>query len=573
MRKEVVSMQSKIGGKDIISFCYEALSLGAMPAGDKLLKECLGYTDEFSSFERKLKKIEKERSDLLRVMVVGQFRTGKSTLVNAIVRKNLSPTDDCKETTSDIFNFIPTDGEEYCQVVSSSGVISTPDIVAYFENYKTTDHSGEEVNIFVHTAMNYILIDTPGMGGSEKNEKTLMDNILTADSIVWVIDCTMIGTEKEQALMQYIKGNGVPVVLGLTFWDKVEAGERREIIGYCVKTYKVQEAEIFPMSNPAKGREGVDALTKYIDREIHIRNKEIRESAFRGSATIFLKELKNLFEEMGRELTKAEALVSRYAKSINNIKNDIDSKLQIFLKQRVNEGFIAEDDVKEEIVAAINDKVKREGFKDFSLEDVIPREYSARFINSLTEELRDYAETLWRKSIGDLSSKSREHTKIMQLPSAGPVAGGSMGIPTKCVPIPAIDLNGFSVTPEMIKAAILAAITVVIGGPMWAAAIIGGATYALNKGKVATKKVIDKGEIKLDEVLFLSRVKNEGVNLLILAAEDKIKEDNAKIANKFLEEFGQKMGLAIPVNEIGNIKNIIDEYINNISEKLRTVAG
>ena len=119
-----------------------------------------------------LELLEINKTNPLKIVIVGEVKSGKSTLVNALLEKDISKTD-VLEATSSILEV--TYGEKY----------ETKIVDCVTKIYLDLDIL-KKINI----------VDTPGLRSiTTKNETKTLNYIQNADFIVFVIDATHIGQE------------------------------------------------------------------------------------------------------------------------------------------------------------------------------------------------------------------------------------------------------------------------------------------------------------------------------------------------------------------------------------------
>ncbi len=160
--KEIYILKEKIMNSPIRECLNEDINI---PFKDMISKQL------YSSMER-LKNISENETSPLKVVIVGEVKSGKSSLINALVKSKVSEVD-VLESTSNIIEVIYSK-EEYIKQYEKVVKISLD------KEYL------KKVNI----------VDTPGLRSiTIENEKTTLNYIKNADIILFIIDATHIGQE------------------------------------------------------------------------------------------------------------------------------------------------------------------------------------------------------------------------------------------------------------------------------------------------------------------------------------------------------------------------------------------
>ena len=77
--------------------------------GIELIPEIADCAAETDHIEQRLDSLRAERPDLIRVLVMGEFKAGKSTLINALLGRAVAATD-VFEMTTVVCRIIPAQG-------------------------------------------------------------------------------------------------------------------------------------------------------------------------------------------------------------------------------------------------------------------------------------------------------------------------------------------------------------------------------------------------------------------------------------------------------------------------------
>lgn len=177
------------------------------------LKELLRLSEEIAlvnTAQSIRETIEKSDDDHFEVAIVGEFKRGKSTLINALLGQEVLPADVLPATAT--LNRVTYSAEPYVQVEYKNGTSEKVDI-DQLENYvtKLTAESEEkaetvkEATVYYDTAFcknNVDIIDTPGLNDDEQMTNVTLSILPKIDAAVFVISANSPFSQFEKDFLE-----------------------------------------------------------------------------------------------------------------------------------------------------------------------------------------------------------------------------------------------------------------------------------------------------------------------------------------------------------------------------------
>lgn len=158
----------------------------------------------------------------LAVCVVGEFSTGKSSLINALLGDALLPT--AREETTALPTFIEYAPELHRDLISTDGT-TIAITQEQFSQYTVAAPENALCSVLHYPAVwlnDLTLIDLPGLGSqSQRHSDYTHAQVSAADAIIYLLSSRGT-TQGDLKLLRLIKQYGKHVIIAVAQWDKIE---------------------------------------------------------------------------------------------------------------------------------------------------------------------------------------------------------------------------------------------------------------------------------------------------------------------------------------------------------------
>jgi GTPase SAR1 family protein len=163
------------------------------------------------------------------VVVMGEFKQGKSSLVNALVGRWVCPDDD--DTATAVITMVEPAGRDGATTVSDGvahpiDAVASADVICGRVDGPAVDHVRLEVER-ARLPAGLVMIDTPGVGGLEGGHTIATLAFLPyADAVLFVSDATAEYSAAEISWLQRARATGTRIIPVLTKADLAPAWRR-----------------------------------------------------------------------------------------------------------------------------------------------------------------------------------------------------------------------------------------------------------------------------------------------------------------------------------------------------------
>lgn len=322
--------------------------------------------DEQQAFEKNssdLAYLISNKKTPLKVVLMGEVKAGKSTLINAIIGEEVSPVG-VTETTSvimDISHSIEKSGVIHWKDGSKKSLtipniyqllkdnIHTPTFYSEIESVKLT---------FPFDNLQSIqLIDTPGMETiTSSNNEITKKFIQKADVVLWVLSAHHIGQINIEDQILEVADYGKPVVILINRMDQIN-GEVSRVVDYVNDEYGLYAKAVFPVSGymALEGKKsgnqdlykqsGLNEIMKYLEENIEIIAEDVKENSIQQSIKQIFKKEAHLSEMVLSNIRFSENSLHHRIEDIHYYRDKIKDQIQREAKQWLAMEFMYKEEI------------------------------------------------------------------------------------------------------------------------------------------------------------------------------------------------------------------------------------
>lgn len=411
------------------------------------LKEVAVFVGDRSAI-KEIEKIEQRRmqknSELI-VPLVGEFSSGKTSLINALTDSKQLETA-TKRTTATIYEV--HFGCDHCHAVAIDEQGNSREFSNIYDLKNSELASAKVVTVFDtsdRVPSSTVIVDTPGLSSSDpKHKQTLVDFLPFADAILLVVDINPQLTRSLTDFIDTMKLSEKPIYLVLTKTDSKSPSEVEKAKLYIRENTKIAIENIVAVSAKENNLDELYGLldsiqakkNEIIARVDNQRARQIAQQLINHidellKASSGDKELEEAIDEQQYELEKIQSAIRRLLESTDSDIQDKERDLTRDFKDTVQAKLNAlvagkSDNFDAEAVSIINNTAS-----------LLTSQYRQAIRDILNEKARGRAKGLDDVSLSELSSINLDAIGIdglsydLDLNSAGHEHDGTISLVAK----------------------------------------------------------------------------------------------------------------------------------------------
>ncbi|MDY4078246.1 MAG: dynamin family protein [Clostridium sp.] len=498
--------------------------------------------------------------------IIGGFSTGKSSMINALLEKNILKTDITPETA------IPTEiyyGNNLAKTYKRGNLVRSMNI----EEFKKFELDGEKIDLVqievqdeFFKSIPYIkLVDMPGFDSGIEMHNRAIDNYLP-NSLAYIITFSADEAVIKESIVNFLselKLHDIPIYIVITKCDKVTDYNLGKVIEYIreniIKYLDKTDIKVFTVKS--KRNKDVDGL-----KEILVELQNNAEKIFKKDFTHKIKELTYLIQEYLESRIKNinlsdSELFQKEEELKEKVKNNIEkiNKLKEKFNEQINK---CVENIKNDIL--VNLRGASSMLQSMLLNNMDIQEKINQIVrNSVIVSMKKYFEPKIQKYMKDIANVIKVDVNFDNNLSLNEVAVATDNM-VKDIAIKSIPV-------------IISAIGGVLAGPI--GAVIGGALAVFIDTLFKSKHENDKKNIareKVENEIIPQVISNASqcIEAEILSYVDVINED---IANKVYEEQNvikkSIQDIKIKRQEEEKLKKLQLEELNNDLNIIRGIVN
>ena len=332
----------------------------------------------------------------LNIVIVGEVKSGKSSLLNALLGKEISEVD-VLEATSSVIEVVYNENDDISKFGELTRISLNLDYL-------------KKVNI----------VDTPGLKSiTKQNEEKTIDYIKYADIILFVIDATHLGQEDTIEALDLLSEYNKPIVGVINKCDLL-LDNKSETIDYISSEYGIYIDRFFMISayleyqhkisqktiakttdivvsNYTELRENFKKLTDFIDSLYHNSNK-VKDKSMRASIEGIIQKDIIVHHDYNKSMNILMDELKKYERLLQNKQDYIKAKMEFEINDWIDRIFLSEE------VGKIETDIK-------NVKSYINEAYLTDLINSKKGELDDLYFNEWSICLKEISEEMDDDIK------------------------------------------------------------------------------------------------------------------------------------------------------------------
>lgn len=265
----------------------------------------------------------------LLVTIMGEFSSGKSTFINALIGDEVAPMG-ISPTTATI-NMVKYGRERGGRILGRDGRTETLSWESLQSALRGLDAAAAErietVEILLpeESLRPVCLVDTPGLNSIlPAHEETARGFITRADAVVWVFSASQAGKQTEREALAEIRGEGVRVLGVINKIDQLQASDREAVVahlsseldGLVEAVIPVSAREALTASGADSGAGNFGAITEALESRFFGHARQLKRQALERRINVIAAEAARIYQREHEQAVASRHQLSHAAAAI-----------------------------------------------------------------------------------------------------------------------------------------------------------------------------------------------------------------------------------------------------------------
>lgn len=354
-------------------------------------------------------KLFQRAKEPMKIAITGQFSSGKSTFLNALLSKNIIPTGITPVTSK--VNYIRYKDEYIVQVKYKDGreAFHPASNIANFTDQRGEVEDIDYLTLFAPLPLlkDIVFVDTPGLNSQSASDTLVTHNVLKdVDGIIWLTLIDNAGKMSEaEVLEEYLNAYKNKSLCVLNQKDKFTPEQVEQTTNYVKESFKKYFSEVIPISAREALISRSHDINIMLENELEEKISNLQEEIRQNKFELKKEQMKSFFDEFDKR--KDEILKKDVSKNKELLKSsNIEAVLEFIYKEiqpiaDTSRDFAITKDIKNILNALVSQEEKMIQILE-SLEEILEnyeKEASLKF-----EELKKK----FAKELNDSFSKIEE---------------------------------------------------------------------------------------------------------------------------------------------------------------------
>jgi len=308
--------------------------------------------DDLRAVDKEIATLAESVQRRLTVIVMGEVKSGKSSLVNALVGKEVSPTDVLEATAAIIeIEYAPQEHAAICYHDGRQTCGTPSEVFRLLEGNRGDSSFFGTIRVVklglpLPRLKNLRIVDTPGLATiTEENARTTEQYVQNADVVLWVLNALHVGQIDLIGALGEVAKLGKPVVAVVNRIDQV-GGSPDRLVRYLRRELAAYARQVFPLSAwqayegvvrgdaELEAASGFTDLAHFLEHDVDRRADEVKDASIASSVAALLRRDSLIHEAYGHEISRLAQLAQSDRDELRAMSERIAARVNAELKER-----------------------------------------------------------------------------------------------------------------------------------------------------------------------------------------------------------------------------------------------